>query len=99
MFFTNSFYIYSYNYIYRKDVLQLNAEYIDVGNTYKKLLKENIGNFTFCEVFVIAVFEWLRDKKYELPHLTVSYLHIYKINYNNNNTYITYTYNTYTYIL
>jgi len=61
--------------------------YVNIGNCLKKILIENIPNFTICEVVVIAVFEWLQENKYGLPHLTVSYLHVYKINYNNNNTY------------
>ncbi|KAE9528670.1 hypothetical protein AGLY_012245 [Aphis glycines] len=55
----------------RKDVLQLEMTYVNIGNCLKKILIENIPNFTICEVVVIAVFEWIQENKYGLPHLTL----------------------------
>lgn len=42
--------------------------------SFKKIVKEEIHNFTICEVIIISVFEWLQENEY-YNNLTVSYLH------------------------
>ncbi|KAL4125899.1 hypothetical protein QTP88_010136 [Uroleucon formosanum] len=48
-----------------KDVLQLKSIYINVGESFKKIIKEYIPNFEICEVIIIAVFEWSQEREYD----------------------------------
>jgi len=47
------------------DELKFNFKYVDVGDHLNKIIFDKINNFTFCEIIIISVLQWLTENKYD----------------------------------